>query len=258
MVQRFFALLIVLLIFSSCNTEPKEYGDVEVNINQIEKDVSKWYQYHYYYLDLNEDYKALDQDSKSISKQIFLEKLTSGKFLAARLHSVEGTTYYKLFQLGKESDPNIGKTLSNLAKTSLNHYRFEGKKFPDFQFKDLKGNIYNNANTLGKVLVFKTWFINCAPCIKEMPANNYLKKKYSEEDALFIGLTFDKKEDLMAFTEKTTFNYNIVPVDSKFIHDTIGINQYPTHIIVDRQGRITKLMNDTNSLRDELEKVFKR
>lgn len=255
-----YSILFLILIFAflGCTERPKNYGTAEVNIGEIQKDVAKWYQYHYYYIDLNSDFKALDATSNNISKETFLEKLITGNYLAARLHSTKGTKYYQLFNLSKESDANIGKAVGGLAKTVLKYYRFEGKKFPDFEFIDFEGNVYNNSNTKGQVLVLKTWFINCAPCIEEMPVVNYLKKKYSHENALFIGLTFDRKEDLLAFLKKKRFDYKTVPVDLKFIQDTIGVNQYPTHIIVDRDGRISKLMNDTKSLRNELERVFSK
>lgn len=259
MFKRQFLIFSVLIFLSfSCQDKPEKYGSADVDVNEIGKDVVKWYQYHYYYIHLDSDFRALDQDLNDISKRDFLKKLTTGKYLAARLHSVKGTTYYQLFKLGEESDNDISQAIKSLAKTELDHFEFEGKSFPEFRFKDLAGNIYDNVNTKGKVLVLKTWFINCSPCIKEMPAVNFLKKKYANEDALFIGLTFDKEDDLLEFKEKVAFDYNIVSVDSKFIHDTLGVNQYPSHIIVDREGKISKLMNDSKSLRKELERIFEK
>ena len=40
------------------------------------------------------------------------------------------------------------------------------------------------------------WYINCGPCIIEMPVLNQLVEDYKESDINFLSFSFDKKEDL--------------------------------------------------------------
>lgn len=254
--MRNFICSILVIVLVGCQDRPKMYGTSDIDVIEVQKEVAKWYQYHYYYIDLNSDYEALDTNFSDISKKVFLEKLSTGSYLAARLHSVKGTLFYKLFELKDHSDPNIGKAVENLAKRALKHYLLEGRKLPTFQFEDLNGNLYTNSNAKGKILVIMNWFIDCAPCVNDIPTVNFLKKKYSNENVLFLGLSFDEREDLISFNEEEEFNYNIIPVEFKFIRDRMRINEFPAHILVNSTGKILKVMNDTKSLKNELENFF--
>lgn len=62
----------------------------------------------------------------------------------------------------------------------------EGKKFPDFQFIDLDRNHFNNKSTHGKIVLLKLWFINCTPCVAEMPELNRLIEKYKDRDDILL------------------------------------------------------------------------
>src|SRR5215217_207039 len=42
----------------------------------------------------------------------------------------------------------------------------------DFSFTDIKGNKLSKTDLKGKVVVFNFWFVECGPCIREMPELN--------------------------------------------------------------------------------------
>lgn len=109
--------------------------------------------------------------------------------------------------------------------------------FP-FEVTDLQGNGYRLDELKGKVVVLNFWFIQCKPCVMEMPELNKLAEKYQEEEVVFLAFARDGKEDLTKFLQKTTFTYKIIP-DSHEMSDRFGVFAYPTHVVIDKEGRIS-------------------
>ncbi len=113
----------------------------------------------------------------------------------------------------------------------------KGEKIKDFSVTDIKGNTYNTADLKGKIIVIKFWFINCKPCIMEMPELNELVEKYKTEEVIFLGLALDNEKALQSFIKETAFHYNIVANSSK-LADQFDVEGYPTHFIVDKEGKM--------------------
>jgi thiol-disulfide isomerase/thioredoxin len=111
------------------------------------------------------------------------------------------------------------------------------KAFP-FSVSDMEGDMYKLDELRGKVVVLNFWFIQCKPCVMEMPELNKLAEKYQEEEVVFLAFARDGKEDLAKFLQKTAFGYKIIP-DSHELSEKFGVFAYPTHVIIDKAGRIS-------------------
>ena len=48
----------------------------------------------------------------------------------------------------------------------------------------------------GELLVINFWYINCGPCIAEMPYLNDLVETYKDEKIKFLALSFDSIPDI--------------------------------------------------------------
>ena len=131
----------------------------------------------------------------------------------------------------------------------------EGTAFPAFDFVDLNGNRYNNANTKGKTIVLKTWFIGCAACVVEFPELNELVEHYEKrEDIIFMSLALDDQQALKNFLEKKSFAYQVVANQKIFIGETLNLRNYPTHLIIDKNGIIRRVVNKASEMIEFLEK----
>src|SRR6476620_8522768 len=109
----------------------------------------------------------------------------------------------------------------------------EGKQMPAFDFKDLDGKQYTTANTKGKVVVLKCWFINCFACVQEFPQLNRLVSSFqNKKDPLFVSLASDSKPALTSFLIKRPFSYAVVPNAGKYMNDALKISAYPTHLLI--------------------------
>ena len=114
---------------------------------------------------------------------------------------------------------------------------FVGKKAAPFMATDLKGNEYNLDELEGKVIVLNFWFVECKPCVHEIPELNNIVSDYKGKDVVFIGFATNKAPKLTQFLEENTFDYNIV-ANCKPIARDYGVSAYPTHIIIDKESNV--------------------
>lgn len=134
------------------------------------------------------------------------------------------------------------------------------KKKPAIPFtaKGLDGKTYDLATLKGKVVVLNFWFIGCAPCRIEIPGLNTLVKEFAQKDVVFLALALDDEKDLKEFLKKTPFTYTIVPKAWE-VSQKYGVEGYPTHIVIDRNGmNIGRLAGGSETRHEDLRPLIER
>lgn len=243
-----------ILIFTTCSGQTK-YGNPEVDPIQIQTKFSDWWTYQSKKIMLSRDFTALDSQSKEIKKEAFLEELTKGNFIPIRLLSDDSVYTYKLFKIDPKSDTSIKATIAQEAFDAHKNFEMEGTPFPKFSFKDLDGNLVSNESMKGKIIVIKCWYIHCAACIKEFPHVNALVSKYKDrKDIVFLSLAEDTPEQLKVFLAKRPLSYAVIPNMKVYMNETLQLNAFPTHFILDKEGKIKKVVSNYESLEVALEK----
>jgi peroxiredoxin len=216
-------------------------------VNLVQKDFTTWWDYTKSYIKLSAEFIPLDISSNIISKESFLKQISTGEYIALKIDGTE--LKYKLFKLNPSVDYEIKTQIKRLGDDAFVKYKMEGIQMPDFEFKDLNGNVYTNESIKGKIVVLKCWFINCMQCIKEMPELNELVKEYKKrKDVLFISLASDSKEKLDSFLLTHKFSYAVLPVPETFMGGPLKVSGYPTHFIIDRTGIIRKVVYDYHEM----------
>lgn len=130
-----------------------------------------------------------------------------------------------------------------------------------FSATDINGKEYSLDELKGRIIVMNFWFIQCKPCIMEMPELNELVKKYrTNKDVVFLGFAINEKEELNSFLKKKSFLYKLIP-DSQKIADDYKVSSYPTHIIIDKNSKIAYLSSGlspttTSSIENSIEKLI--
>jgi len=253
-----FLLLISLVVIVSCTDKPKN-EQPDVNVENLQKDFMKWWSYYNMQINLSLDFTAIDNSSNVISKEDFLKSLTTGKYIPVKLMSKDTSeTRYKLFVISEQSAEGVSSAIKNASILEYEHFKMEGQKFPLFSFTDLNGKTYNNGNTKGKVVVIKCWYISCVACVAEFPELNELVNQYkSRNDIVFVSLAFNDSLALKEFLLKKPFNYANVANQKSYLKDTLKVNQYPTHFVIDRNGNIVKIVNKGSKLKSIIAKVMK-
>ena len=114
----------------------------------------------------------------------------------------------------------------------------EGDAAPPFTVQDMDGKEYSLESLRGKVVVLNFWFVECRPCIMEMPRLNELVEKYQDrDDVIFLAIATNPKEKVEKLLKKHAFNYQIIP-DREDLIEEYGVETFPRHIVIDQDSRI--------------------
>jgi thiol-disulfide isomerase/thioredoxin len=119
-----------------------------------------------------------------------------------------------------------------------------GAEVPDFAFKDLEGRQHRFSELRGKVVLLDFWSTTCGPCIFEMPALRKVQQDLGGRGFVILGM--DVEDDL------ETHRKSVAELDLPWLHATwesvqdvilkrFGVTTFPTHILVDRDGRIVSV-----------------
>lgn len=232
-------LFVALLSFTVwANAQPVGLRPV-MEPGQITASLQNFRQYESYHLNLEQDYTPLSTLGKPISRYKFLTMLMTGYYLPVKCLAANRQVYFKLVRLKPEQYKTYGSIVQDYARPEYANVAIEKKPMPGFKFTDLNGKVYTNANTRGKILVIKCWFIRCHACNEEIPAVNALVNRYrNRKDILFVSLADDPSKSLRDFLKTRQFNYAVVPDQQKYIFNSLHIYAYPTHLLVDKQGTI--------------------
>ncbi|KRD12972.1 redoxin [Flavobacterium sp. Root901] len=255
--QKTFSLIVFLFTFLISSAQNK-FGDPEVDPIQIQKTFDGWSSYQSKNIMLSRDFTALDVFSKEISKETFLDQLANGNFIPIRLKSEDGIYGYKLFKIQPKTDTSIKATINQIGFDAFKNYKMEGTVFPPFSFKDLDGNLVTNESMKGKIIVIKCWYIHCTPCIREFPQVNKLTDEYKDrKDIVFISLAEDSSDQLKAFLARKPLSYSVIPDMKAYMNESLQLNSFPTHFILNKEGLISKVLPNFESLEVALAKESK-
>ena len=142
------------------------------------------------------------------------------------------------FTIYRIPDEEYEKTLETMPKPKETNFFRTGSGFSHFKTTDINGNKINTKSLAGKIIVLNFWFINCPPCIMEMPELSNLADIYkTDSSVVFIAVALDKKYELEEFLKTRSFGYTIID-NGRFISDQYHINSYPTNVIVDQNGKV--------------------
>lgn len=196
-----------------------------------------------------EEFTGYDQNGRPIGRGPFLKLLATGSYVPIALTSKSGDRAYQLDMLPQGADRDLRTVLRQWGETYYDQFSREGLVLPAMDFVDLEGKRYTPESTRGKIVVLKCWFISCLPCVQEMPRLNQLVEHYrSRKDILFVSLAIDPKDKLVTFLKKTKFKYAVVPEKGPYMAKELRISAYPTHLVINRQGKIAKMVSDPDEL----------
>lgn len=256
--RKFFLLLSFFFLYQYSSAQKNNCNEPIANPSLITKDFQSFWSYYNTYIELSSDFVGLDANSKVISKETFLKLLCSGRYLPLRLNCKK-PKYYKLLKMNSWSNSDIPEQIKNLANREYSNFLREGKFLKKFHYTDLNGNFYSSQTTKGKILVLKFWFIHCQKCVEEMPSLNRLVKQYEKrKDILFVSLAFDENKKLKNFLKKKMFKYAVVGNQEDYISKNLGLQIFPTHMIINKMGKITKVVNSYPELEIALKKEISK
>lgn len=171
---------------------------------------------------------------KEVSFNEVIPMLQSGKFTLDPYLNTNSELKAGVFRVTTKEEE---KEMKEMQEEMQNQSDLVGTKALDFSVTDINGKEYSLDSLKGKIIVMNFWFIQCKPCIMEMPELNKLVENYINEDVIFLGFAMNKKSKLESFLKKTDFSYTIISESEKVVTD-YKVTGFPTHIIVDKDSKI--------------------
>lgn len=114
----------------------------------------------------------------------------------------------------------------------------KGNIAPDFTFKDIDGNYFNNDSLKEKatyMIFFSTW---SKACLSELLALNKLATNWSDS-IRFVGISMDNEPlKLYYFIQDHKFNYPIYHFDNNYmLAEDLSLQSFPHAMLLDNKGR---------------------
>jgi len=159
----------------------------------------------------------------------------------------------RIMTMSPPTSPEAKLMMEKLSEKKATLNEMIGNPFPFEKMTDIEGNNYNHDSFEGKIVVLNYWFVECAPCIREMPHLNELVAEFSNnEEIVFIAPSLSDQDKIESMLEKRPFDYALIP-DADNHSNSIGIAGYPTHIVVNQDGIVTML--ETGYYDDTIDKL---
>ncbi|MGB3466572.1 MAG: TlpA disulfide reductase family protein [Cyclobacteriaceae bacterium] len=227
----FTTLLLTLVVFANAQTYDFVAKDLEQkSLMELGGKIN---------LDLSTKIYTATGDSIAIQQlnDFFQDPKTDPVFFVNKEGEIKAIVFEKAAKMRKMAAKEQKSKVDGLAV---------GNMMPDIAVTDMDGNKVQLDDYRGKVVALNFWFIACKPCIMEMPELNKFVSKYKDEEVVFLAVTFDKSEDVKKFLKKKKFTYTIAPGEFSAISG-LGIQTFPTNIIVDKEGKIAFYHKGYNS-----------
>jgi thiol-disulfide isomerase/thioredoxin len=110
-----------------------------------------------------------------------------------------------------------------------------------FKFTDFDNKTWKSKELKGKIVLINFWFTACEPCITEMPLLNELVAANKDKSVVFLAPAPENETQIKKFLKKFKFDYTIIPSSNDYI-DASGIEYFPTHIVIDKEGIIRQVI----------------
>jgi len=114
---------------------------------------------------------------------------------------------------------------------------YVGKAAADFALRDLNGKLVRLSDLRGKILVLDFWATWCGPCRDEMPDLEELHK--TNQSVVLLGVDVGEDETVVKqFVSENHITFPILLGGQDHMIDDYGAHQYPTTVVIDKNGAI--------------------
>ncbi len=135
------------------------------------------------------------------------------------------------------AEPGVGRAITAVAERGSVKV---GEVAPNFQLRDLGGNMVTLAQLRGKIVLLNFWATWCGPCRVEMPAMEQLYRTFSHKEFEILAVSTDPQGAAVTrpFQQEMGFTFPILHDSEYRVGLTYGARSLPMTFMVDRQGVI--------------------
>ena len=125
---------------------------------------------------------------------------------------------------------------------------------PDFELRDIDGNIKSLKSFAGKYVYLGFFSVNSYGCIQDFYLINHLAKKYGDK-VHFVSICIDDEKDVKKFIETEKLNWTFLLYNNK--SDALkeyDVRAFPTYYLIDENGKL--LQSPAPSPNENIETFF--
>jgi len=163
-------------------------------------------------------------------------------------------SYSKKFLKTKE-----GEYFINSINVRLNPSFNTNTKSPDFKLNDITGVTQTISKYNGKFLLLDFWGSWCQPCMKSIPQLTDLYNKLPKSEFSILGISLDfKLQQLKSTIDKHNIKWKQIFDKNKALLTLFNVYQYPTYILINKDGFIVLRTSDINEIQTYLNDRLKK
>jgi len=120
------------------------------------------------------------------------------------------------------------------------HAALEGKPMPAFHVTGWINGGITASDIKGKVVVVDLYATWCGPCMKAIPHNNELLKKYSSQGLVVVGVCTSNsgQESFVSNARQHGLTYPAATDPEEKTEQAYAVHYYPTYAVIDRKGTV--------------------
>ncbi len=184
---------------------------------------------------LTENSIVKDSSGQVYSAEIWQKLIMTGYYTVKPENPLDEQSAFILVRLSDEARQAM---LAKAGKPKESKSFKTNKEVSSFTTTDIDGNKIKLKDLKGKIVVLNFWYINCPPCRKEIFELNKLVEEFKDSTGVvFLAIATDGRDELKEFLKREPFNYTIID-NGKSIAAQYNITAYPTHAVIDQQGRV--------------------